>query len=196
MKALNWQMIKKTGALLMLAFVLASTAACAKKSGKAEVSNRYNRGTGGWQDGGGSYYDPSTGQYVSSSWGAIFNFSQQELRKFMGDAQLDYVSTRPDDTTGIRFRGQARQGSQIYILVWDVVASDTGNAFYWGMTVDSVQGGPQQGSAKVVMRDEYGVVVMQGPISNGLWTGSIQFQNADQVSGSLGQFEIPQQAIF
>jgi hypothetical protein len=200
MKTLDWQMIKKTGALLMLAFVLASTAACAKKSGKAEVSNRYNRGTGGWQDGGGSYYDPNTGQYVSSAWGAFYNFSAYDLRNFMGFDQynldLGNVSNRPDDSTGVRFRGLARQGSQIYILVWDETASQTGQAFYWGMTVQSVQGGPQQGSATVVAADDYGSIQLQGSFSGGMWTGSVRYQNADGQSGSLGQFGIPQQAIF
>jgi hypothetical protein len=126
----------------------------------------------------------------------IYNFRADDLRNFMGDVQLGYVSNRMDDTTGIRFRGQARQGSQMYILVWDQTASDTGQAFYWAMNVESVQGSPQQGNATVMMTDAYGVVVLQGRFNNGLWSGTVQFENTDGARGGLGTFEIPQQAVF
>lgn len=177
---------------VIMAFAL--TACSDKKKDRSRSYQRYDR-SGDWQNGGNGYFDPQTGQGMQD-WGVVSNyngFTKNLLDSFMPGAQVSYVSGNPNDSTGIRFHGSA--SSQIYFLVWDDYANQSGQAFYWPMSVIDVQ--VSNNAARIILEDSIGQVKLEGEIVNGgMWQGRVQFYNSSSgQGGNLGNFSIPADAI-
>jgi hypothetical protein len=192
MKSWNWALAKKLVYLASLTLVVLATTACpSDKGGKSNVSKRtrsddYNRPM--------SNNSRISNRTENSEWGTISHTGMNVLREFMnGAGDLGFVSPREDDATGIRFRGSV-PGGRVEFLVWDEVASNTNQAFFWGMKVVDVR---NSGSSTVVtVEDSLGQVVLEGNISGGRWSGQIYFQNFDGgVESRLGTFNIPAASI-
>lgn len=172
---------------------LALTACPDKKKDRAKNYVRNDRGSG-WQNSYG-YINPQTGQGMQD-WGVITNYNgfNGALQAFMAGAEVGYVSGNGDDDTGIRFHGSI--SSQVYFLVWDEYANQSGQAFYWPMTLAEE---PEiSGSyARVILQDSIGQVKLEGNINNnGIWQGNVQFYNNNGNSGgTLGNFSIPADVI-
>jgi hypothetical protein len=188
MKTTYWTKLKTVVYFASMIMLVTSTMACSKDKSSSDVNRRYRNN--GYND---TYRDPYTGQQ-SNEWGAITRSGSfdQVLQDFMyGINDLGFVSGSPYDDTGIRFRGDARRGGKINILVWDDVASQTGEAYYWALNVVNVQ----QGSSRAVVTAEDGVgsVTFDGSIQNGVWSGTVYFNNSQDTngaSGTLGNFSI------
>jgi hypothetical protein len=111
---------------------------------------------------------------------------------FMDGAQVGAVSGNPNSNTGIRFR---RNGNQIEILVWDSISNQDGTAYYWPMTINSLNQTSQSGY-QLQASDSVGQIYLSGNVgSNNIWTGTVQFQNQSGAQGTLGSFSIPAQLI-
>lgn len=200
MRTLNWRtpkQLKQAIYLIGLAFVLSTTVACDKKKDKATASYRNNRGVGY-----NNLYNGSNG-YQQSNWGAItrsgYFYSPQQpnnsvLTDFMPSAtDLGYVSGNVSDNTGIRFIGNIQDG-EIYILVWDEVANQTGEAYYWPMRITNQQ---QNGNgASLVLEDAVGRVYLDGSFSGSEWRGTAEYENFDGGRGTLGNFMIGINSVF
>lgn len=173
--------------------VLALTACPDKKKDRAKNYVRNDRSSD-WQNSYG-YINPQTGQGMQD-WGVITNYNgfNGALQAFMAGAEVGYVSGNEYDDTGIRFHGSI--SSQVYFLVWDEYANQSGQAFYWPMTLaeePEISGN----YARVILQDSIGQVKLEGNINNnGIWQGNVQFYNNNGNSGgTLGNFSIPADVI-
>jgi hypothetical protein len=171
---------------LVLLLLVSMTAACSKKQNSTQSTTRYTRGTG-YQNG---FVNPQTGQTLpaNSQWGSIFNL--QNLNVFMsGATDLGFVSPNQNDSTGIRFRGSVKAGT-FQMLVWDSVASQTGQAYFWNLSVTDAH--IENGYAAIVLSDSVGGIFLSGPIQNGTWSGEVNF---GQDYMPLGNFTISSAAL-
>lgn len=197
---MNYLKITQTTLKIFAALTMAlALTACPDKNKKDRSRNyvRYDR-SGDWQNYNNmnAMIDPSTGQGMQN-WGMItsnYGFNGV-LQSFMAGAQIGYVSGNPNDGTGIRFHGSA--SSQIYFLVWDDYANQSGQAFYWPMSVADAQ--VSSNYARIILEDSVGQVKLEGNIDyNGIWSGSVQFYNYNSNGGgaeTLGNFSVPADAI-
>lgn len=176
MKTSNWTNFAKALYLIAIAAVMVSTTGCPDKDKTKSSVSRFHRNDGY----GGQNYDPQTGQY-STEWGAIYNFRDSDLRAFMsGVSDLGYVNSSMSADTGIRFRTN-KSTESIEILVWDDVANQTNQAYFWSLRVESIQGGV------VVASDNAGRVIFRGSFVGNEWKGTIDFENNPDIGGQRGQ---------
>jgi predicted small lipoprotein YifL len=184
--------LKKSLSFVVMVLMLISIVACGKKEGNKTPGVRFNRSMG-YQQPINNQYDPHTGQSVSAEWGAIGSFSDYDLRSFMyGVNDLGTVSSNMNASTGIRFRTN-RSNQSVQMLVWDSIANQSGQAYFWSLHVVNVQNG------SLTAQDNIGTITFQGSVQNGIWRGSVSFKNNSNsggAQGSLGQFEIGANQMF
>lgn len=167
--------------------------ACGKKSDSKRANLSRGR-TNAYQN---QVPSPATANTYNSEYGAIYDGSYDMSAKvaaFLGSDQVTSVSGQMNQTTGIVFKGQVdAMGSsgQAEIYIWDQEATNSGQVISaTGFQLIASESRVTQTQARLVFQDEFGKIIFDGAFNDqqGLFQGTVSFQNHGGSVGSLGQF--------
>lgn len=205
--------------LLIIGFV--GTVGCQPppKNPDTRKIGRLGRGAINWvngqpqsmQAGTGVQWGQITSQNGDQAFQQALSFLTAPTLQGQPDLQLGYVSSQPNQQTGVYFWGQVFSAggmidssrSRIHIEIWDSKAGQMGPdgnvippvVIHIGSDQTgfvSVQGSVQGGAVQLVFTDETGSIYLNGNTMGQYLSGTIQFSNANG-SGpiDLGQFNVP-----